>query len=320
MKTLGFVLLAACTPLVLAQSAEEHEHTPAAASEPAAAHVHPAPSATAPLTPDPQPAHVHTPTLAADPHAGHVTPPETSSAHEGHETVPAAQPPLSEAMQEAQHLNHAMHGDSVNWLLLADRFEYAKDETETLQWEAQGWIGSDYNKLWLKTEGNYDPDADTSEKTELQLLFGRAVAPFWDLQAGLRHDEGEHASRDYAVLGVQGLAPYWFEVDAAAFVSDAGELSTRVEAEYELRLTQRLILQPRVELGYAFGDDAEAGVWQGLHEASLGLRLRYEVLREFAPYAGVEWWQAHGSTGAALERSGLDNREFRLVAGVRLWY
>ena len=287
MKMLGFVMLAACAPLVLAQSPETHEHTQAVPGKPAAAH---------------------------------VTPPQTSSDHQGHDIVPVAQLPLSAAMEEAQHLNHAMHGDSINWLLLADRLEYVKDEAETLQWEAQGWIGTDYNKFWLKTEGGYDPDADTSEKAELQLLFSRAVAPFWDLQAGLRHEEGERASRDYAVVGVQGLAPYWFEVDVAGFVSADGELSTRIEVEYELRFTQRLILQPRVELGYAFGDDAEAGVWQGLHEASVGLRLRYEVLREFAPYAGVEWWQAHGRTGAGLERRNLDNREFRLVAGVRLWY
>ena len=218
-------------------------------------------------------------------------------------------------------MNRLMHGDSVNWLLLGDRFEYASgDSADAYQWEAQGWIGKDYNKFWVKTEGEYNTQANVTEEAELQLLFSHAVAPFWDLQTGIRHNEGEAASRDYAVLGVMGLAPYWFEVDAAAFLSDAGKLSARLEAEYELRFTQRLILQPRLELNYAFSDDALAEVWQGLHEASFGLRLRYELQREFAPYAGVEWWRAYGSTATLLERNGSVRNEFRVVAGLRFWY
>jgi copper resistance protein B len=212
---------------------------------------------------------------------------------------------------DAVHMNMMEHGGAPNYLLLGERLErQVIDGEDSWLWEAQGWYGGDYRKLWVKTEGSYAASAAHIEHSELQLLYSRAVAPFWDLQLGLRHDEGDFESRDYAVAGLMGLAPYWFEVDAAAFISEKGKVSARVEAEYELRLTQKLLLQPRLELNHAFSDDQAAGVEQGAFDSSVGFRLRYEFVREFAPYVGIEW--NLGSDG------GRDDS--RIVAGLRFWY
>lgn len=232
-----------------------------------------------------------------------------------------AGPALAQDMQHAAHINRMMHGGMSSWLLMADRLEHARhDGRDVLQWEGQGWYGSDEHKLWVKTEGGYDRDGSTTEHAELQLLYSRPVARYWDLQAGLRHDDGDAGTVSYAAFGVQGLAPYWFETDAALFVSESGTWSARLEVEYELRFTQRLLLQPRLELSHAFSDDAAAGQRQGFNDSSLGLRLRYELRREFAPYVGVEWWRAHGGAAADLRRAGRHDSETRLVAGLRLWY
>lgn len=235
--------------------------------------------------------------------------------------LPLARPAQAQDMQHASHMNRMMHGGMPNWLLMGDRLEYTgNDGRELLQWEAQGWYGTDEHKLWVKSEGEYDRDASVTEHAELHLLYSRPVAPYWDLQAGLRHDDGDAGTVSYATIGILGLAPYWFETDAALFVSESGAISARLEVEYELRFTQRLILQPRLELNHAFADDAAAAVRQGFNDSSFGLRLRYEVRREFAPYVGVEWWRADGAAAADLRRAGRDDSETRVVAGLRLWY
>lgn len=223
------------------------------------------------------------------------------------------------AMAAARAALKASHGAQINSLILGERIEaQTRDgDTETV-WEAQGWIGGDEHKLWLKTEGEY---ADGRfEEAELQALYSRAVSPFWDLQVGLRHDVRPDPSRTYAVAGLQGLAPYWFELDSQLFLSDQGDFSLRFEAEYELRLTQRLILQPRVELNAAFSDDAEIGVGSGLSTADLGLRLRYEVRREFAPYVGISWIESFGQTRDFESVDDPQRDEFAWVAGVRFWF
>lgn len=224
-------------------------------------------------------------------------------------------------MQHAAHVNRMMHGGMANWLLMGDRLEHARhDGRDVLQWEAQGWYGTDEHKLWVKTEGEYDRDASATEHAELHMLYSRPVAPYWDLQAGLRHDDGDAGTVSYATIGILGLAPYWFETDAALFLSESGKWSTRLEVEYELRFTQRLILQPRLEVNHAFSEDDAASVLEGFNETSFGLRLRYELRREFAPYVGVEWWRANGGAAADLRRAGQDDSESRIVAGLRLWY
>jgi copper resistance protein B len=227
----------------------------------------------------------------------------------------------SAAMQEARHMNMMMHGDSINYFMLADRLEQVSDGgSDVLQWEMQGWVGRDLDKFWFKTEGAYDTDSKHSEHTEVQALYSKAVAPFWDVQTGVRQDNGFGPSRTYAVLGVQGLAPYWFDLDAAAFVSERGDLSARLEAEYDLRFTQRILLQPRFELNHGFADDAAIGAGKGLRDASFGLRLRFEVRREFAPYFGVEWHKTYGATARFQNQRAEQRDSVNMVAGVRIWY
>ena len=226
----------------------------------------------------------------------------------------------SAAMAAARHHAKQTHGDSLNYLAIAERLEnQVHDDDRNLVWEAQGWIGYDRNKLWLKNEGRYNSDTTDTKEFEFQALWSHAIAPLWDIQAGWRHDF-EQVDRDYAVIGLMGLAPYWFEVDAAAFVSDEGDVSARLEAEYELRFTQRLVLQPRLELNYAFSEDREIGVGQGMHKTHLGLRLRYEFKREIAPYFGVAWEKAWGDTADWLTLAGDNDTETAFVLGLRLWY
>lgn len=209
-----------------------------------------------------------------------------------------------------------MHGETLNTLFIAERLEnQINSGNNNTVWEAQGWVGYDRDKLWLKSEGESD-----AGESELQALYSRAISPFWDLQVGLRHDFGTAQSRDYAVIGLMGLAPYWFELDAAAFISDEGDASARLEAEYELRFTQRLILQPRMELNYAFSDDLVNGIGKGMHQAHFGLRLRYEFKREIAPYLGVAWEKSYGKTANLLKSAGVDTDETSFVAGIRVWY
>ena len=203
---------------------------------------------------------------------------------------------------------------------LADRLEYRWQEgTDALLWDAQGWIGGDWNKFWFKTEGE-DPADGAVEEAEVQALYARLISPFWYLQTGVRYDFEPAPSRAFAVLGVQGLGLYWFEVDAAAFVSDDGDLSARFEAEYDLLFTQRLVLQPRFETNLAFQDVPELGIGQGFNDVQLGLRLRYEIRREFAPYAGIAWVRKVGETADRARTAGEDVDSLAVVAGLRLWF
>ena len=146
------------------------------------------------------------------------------------------------------------------------------------------------------------------------------MAAYWDTQLGVRHDGGEGPSRSWLAFGVQGLAPYWFEVDAAVYVGDAGRTALRLEAEYELLLTQKLILQPRVEANLYGKRDAERGLGAGLSDLTAGVRLRYEIRREFAPYVGIEWAGKFGRTADYAQAAGEDAKETRFVAGLRFWY
>ena len=213
------------------------------------------------------------------------------------------------------------HGGGINWFALADRLEYQSAEgSPALLFDGQGWWGTDRNKLWLKSEIEYDFREDRFEEAELQALWSRPIARYFDVQAGFRRDFAPDPSRNYAVLGVQGVAPYWFEIDAAVFVSGHGDVTARIEAEYDFLLTQRLIAQPRTELNFAAQDVAALGIGSGLSTVELGLRLRYEIRREFAPYIGVNWERSVGATADFARSAGDDPGAISLVAGVRLWF
>ncbi|MDZ7830734.1 MAG: copper resistance protein B [Desulfobacterales bacterium] len=182
-----------------------------------------------------------------------------------------------------------VHDNEIFAVFQADRFEYQAIEGEDLMlYDVIAWIGEDYNKLYLESEGSWLVDAEEFEEVEVELLYGRNIASFWDFQVGVRHDFEPNPERTFAAVGIQGLAPYWFEVDATAYVSEDGDVSAGLEAEYDLLLTQRLIVQPRLETALAVQEVEEYGIGQGFNDITLGLvRLRYEIRREFAPYIGV---------------------------------
>lgn len=227
-------------------------------------------------------------------------------------TALAERPPTAAAGQEEEA--------AIFTLVEAEQLEYRTGRgDDTANWEAQAWIGGDYDKLWFKTQGDRVIDGALQD-AELQLLYSRAVTAFWDLQVGGRFDPKPEPSRGFAVVGLQGLAPYFFEVDAAAFLSDEGDLSARIEAEYELLLTQRLILKPSVELNFAAQEVEDLGIGSGLSAVETGLRLRYEVVREWAPYVGIVWEHKLGRTADLARRAGQDAGRSRFVTGLRVWF
>ncbi|MDH3239900.1 MAG: copper resistance protein B [Alphaproteobacteria bacterium] len=204
--------------------------------------------------------------------------------------------------------------------LQIEQLEYrAQDGDDAFVWDAEGWFGGDKEKVWFKTEGE-QPIGGKLEEAEVQLLYSRLISDFFDVQAGLRHDIKPDPQRTFAVLGLQGLAPYFFEVDAAAFLSNKGELSARLKGEYELLLTQRLILQPSAELNFSATTVEERGIGSGLTDVELGLRLRYEFVREFAPYIGINWERKVGKTADLARDEGEDTNVFSIVAGIRFWF
>ena len=183
--------------------------------------------------------------------------------------------------------------------------------------DLQGWVGTDTSKFWGKAEGVI---GEQVEGVEVQALYSRMISPFFDLQLGVRQDIASDVSRTHVVIGVQGLAPYWFEVEAAAFISHTGDVTARLETEYELLFTQRLVLQPRIALDFAFQEVEALGLGAGLSSAEADLRLRYEIRREFAPYIGVSWWKVVGGTVDGPRSAGQRPSEMSLLAGVRMWY
>lgn len=212
--------------------------------------------------------------------------------------------------------------DQLFSFLLFDLLEYqGGNNLDQLRWDVVGWAGGDYNRLWFKTEGDTTADKATAE---FQLLYGRLIAPFWDLQAGIRHDRiygsGSANARTFAVIGVQGLSPYWFDIEPWIAVSEDGDVSARLTVEYDLLLTQRLILQPRVEIDAAVQKVERFGVGSGINDIEAGLRLRYEIRRDFAPYLGINWKRLVGQTAELARRDGDEVEKLSVVAGVRLWF
>jgi len=224
-------------------------------------------------------------------------------------------------MAAAKRELQAGSGAQKSVAFLADRFEYQTNQgSPVLLWDTDAWYGGDINKLWLKSEGTLDLDKNRFEEAEVQALYSRAITSFFDLQAGVRHDLKPDPSKTYGVLGIQGLAPYWFEIDAAAFVSEDGDVTARIEAEYELLLTQRLILQPRSELELALQDVPALGIGSGLSALQLGARLRYEFDRKFAPYIGVSWTRQFGGTADFTRAESGSPDSLSFVTGVKLWF
>lgn len=202
--------------------------------------------------------------------------------------------------------------------VVAEQFEWRTgDGTNGPAWDVHAWYGNDYNKLWFKTEGTRLEDV--TEDARAELLWDRIFSRWWSSQLGVRHDFGNGPSRDWLALGVQGLTPYFFQIEATGYVGDAGRTAARLRAEYDLLLTQRLVLQPELELNAYGKDDPERNVGAGLSDLQLALRLRYEIRRECAPYLGVAWFRRLGKTADLVREAGQEPSVLQLVAGVRFW-
>ncbi len=337
----GHVMPAAQTPPAADPHAGHQMPAQPVAVDPHAGHDM---STAAPAQPDPHAGHVMS-TMApaqADPHAGHdmstmsMGPPDVPTSADNPGRPP--EDPLpgdalggpthaadlvfgAEAMAASRRTLVRENGDVRTTAVVIDRLEAGfGDDDETWLWDVQGWSGGDINRFWWKSEGEGDFDGGL-EEAELQALYSRAVTPFWDVQAGVRHDfrpDGEDTT--HLVLGVQGLAPHWWEIDAAAFLSTDGDLTARVEAEYDQRITQRLILQPRVEIDASASDIPELEIGPGLSSVEAGLRLRYEFRKEFAPYVGVEWSRSFGDTADYIEARGGELEDTRFVVGLKAWF
>lgn len=195
----------------------------------------------------------------------------------------------------------------------------ARKGRDGFRWDGEGWYGGDINRLTLKTEGE-GAFGEGVEQAEIQALYSRAIDPYFNLQAGVRQDLGPGPKRSYATIGFEGLAPYWFEVEGALFLSNKGDVLGRLEGYYDQRITQRLILQPRAELNFAAQDVPEGRIGSGLSDLELGLRLRYEIVKEFAPYIGVEWAKKTGDTARFARAAGEDADVTSFVAGIRFWF
>jgi copper resistance protein B len=319
---------------------------PATKSKPAAADPHA--GHTMPAKPAANP--------ASDPHAGHdmpmpVTAPteaqpmegmdhsamghgtaDTASASPGPdmETPPPPEagsgPPRAadaiwgaDAMRGSRDDLRRTHGDFPVFWFQGDRFEtQARRGRDGYLWDLQGYYGTPTSRLWFKSEGE-GSYGQRIEDAEVQALYSRAINPFFDLQAGVRQDLS-NPNTTYGVIGIQGLAPYLYEVDAALFVSHRGDVTARVEAELDQRITQRLILQPRAELNLAAQDVPRLGIGAGVDKVEVGVRLRYEIVREFAPYIGVEQSWKVGRSATYARAAGDDPSVTNYVVGIRFWF
>ncbi|WP_250459232.1 copper resistance protein B [Microbulbifer litoralis] len=213
--------------------------------------------------------------------------------------------------------DHVMDHEVLLTKVTIDQLEAREDDGAAL--EGSAWFGGDRDKLWFKTE--VERAEGETEKKELQALYSRAISPYFDLQAGVRHDfEPESDSRNWAVVGLNGLAPYFFEVDSALFVGEDGDSALRLEAEYELLLTQQWVLSPELELNFFGQNNRETGTGSGLSDIEAGLRLRYEFTPQFAPYFGINYEKKVGNAADFARDDGESTSETTWVVGLRTWF
>ncbi|WP_244654850.1 copper resistance protein B [Sphingomonas sp. CFBP 13733] len=321
----------AAKPAASAMPAMDMSPTAACSAEHAAmGHCQPAAGATTP--PPAMPDAACSPEHAA---MGHCTPAasDDSAAPTGTNqpagTAPPPAPPTtlaaarfydSATMTKANRMMRDEHGGMRFSQILFNLAEVqVRSGRDGYRWDGAGWFGGDIDRLVVKTEGE-GGFGDRVEAAEVQALYSRALDPYWNLQAGVRQDLGAGAKRTYAALGVEGLAPYWFDVEGTLFLSDKGDVLARAEAWYDQRITQRAILQPRVELNLAAQDMPGSRIGAGLSTAELGVRLRYEIRRELAPYVGLSWERRYGATARYARSDGDRTGGVSLALGVRAWF
>jgi len=213
-----------------------------------------------------------------------------------------------------------------HWLafVLFDRLELEPASAgQPLAWDMDGWVGKVYDRLWVRSEGDLRTDRREGEM-EFQVLYSRLIAPYWDAQIGTRMElalaEGEVRRRFHLAVGLEGLAPYWFEMEPQVFISQDGDISASLLASHDVFITQRLILQGQLEALAALQEVPEWGVGRGLNMVDTSFRLRYEIRREFAPYVGFRWQRLFGGTADIAQNEGEAISQTGLVFGIRVWY
>jgi copper resistance protein B len=275
------------------------------------------PALAAAQTPAPDPGHQHAPPPPVPVPAGED--------HSAHQPAAVDLPPFIPALSDADRaaafpdvMGHSVHDNATNYFVLFDQLEgQVGDEPGGFSWDTKGWVGQDRNRLWFRTEG--EVAGGTFEQAQTNLLYGRSVSRWWDVTAGVRLDTLPDTPRTAVAVGVQGLAPYWFEVEASAYVEFSGRTHVRVETEYDLLITNRLVLQPLVEFEIYGRADPERGIDSGLSTGELGLRLRYEFRREFAPYIGIVWTRKFFGTADYADAAGERTSAIRFAVGARVW-
>lgn len=261
-------------------------------------------------------------------HGGHAMPVANGPA-DAPAAIPAPDVPADHAadayydpaaMAKARKALRYEGGGMPNSMLMIDRLEWRPGPgADGYSWEAEGWTGGDTDRFAFKSKGE-GALGGKAEKIELQAGWLHALDPWFNLRAGVRQDLQPRPNRTQAVLAIEGLAPYWFEVEGELFVSQKGEVTARGEASYDQRLTQSLILQPRAEVNLSAQDIPELATGSGVTSVELGLRLRYEIVREFAPYVGVNWERSLGRTARYVRDEGENPEALRFVAGIRMWF
>jgi copper resistance protein B len=257
--------------------------------------------------------HGASPAEAEEP-VGNAPPPPAPTDHAADQFFDRA------SMERARGILRQEHGGGTHYQVIANVAEYQfRDGEDGYRWDGEAWFGGDLNRLVVKSEGEGGFDSGL-ESGEIQALYSRAISPYFDLQAGIRQDIQEGPKRTYATLGFEGLAPYWFETEGALFLSNEGELLGRLEGSYDLRLTQRWILQPRAGANFSAEEISELELGSGLTNLEAGVRLRYEVTRGFAPYIGLSWDRKFGGTADFARADGEDPLETSIVVGLRTWF
>ena len=268
-------------------------------------------------------------TSAQDAHAGHQQAkpaaqqmPAPEDQHQAQAELPSFIPPLTDEDRKAAFPDvqgHAVHDGAVNYYVLFDQLEWqAGDGANGINVDTRGWVGRDRDRLWFRAEG--DGESGRVGEAQAHVLYGRQFARWWDVVAGIRQDLRPGSPQTWAAFGVQGLAPYWFDIEATGYVGASGRTHARFEVEYELLFTNRLILQPLFEAEVFGKSDPERGIGAGLSTTDLGFRIRYEFRREIAPYIGVTWRNKWGKTADFAEAAGEDTGGARFVTGLRLWF
>lgn len=261
---------------------------------------------------------------APDPHAGHTqqTPVEQKPAATPAEDLPSFIPPLTDEDRKAAFPDvegHALHDRALHYYVLLDQLEWqAVNGGSGPTLDSKGWVGRDRDRIWFRAEG--ESEEGRVSEAQAHMLYGRQVSRWWDIVGGIRQDFRPGPAQTWAAIGVQGLAPYWFEIEATAYVGASGRTHARFEVEYELLVTNRLVFQPLVEAEIFGKSDPERGIGTGVSTTDAGFRLRYQFRREVAPYVGVVWSNKWGKTADFAETAGDRTGGMRLVAGVRLWF